>query len=83
MTHDELIEKIEDEISNCIGLMAGATLGEALKAVVELHKPFNIDTDKPLCPRCTEPDLSLKGNPILVMAPYPCPTIQAIEKELG
>lgn len=54
----------------------------ALLAVVNLHKPFNVDTDKPLCPRCMEPGLSIKGNPILVMASYPCETIQAIEKGL-
>ena len=41
MTHDELLQKIDDEISNGLGLMAVATLGEGLKAVVELHKQID------------------------------------------
>ena len=40
MTHDELIQKINDEIDNCKGLMIGAVLGETIKAVVKLHKPI-------------------------------------------
>lgn len=45
----------------------------ALMAVVELHKPEPLDERGDVCLTCC-PDL-------LVL--YPCPTIQAIEKELG
>ena len=44
---------------------------KALRAVVELHKPTN-GYDKNICLAC---------SPQIPMA-YPCPTIQAIEKEL-
>lgn len=91
MTHNELlatidwIGKAKDGESGTATALTVATLASlnALRAVVELHKPFNVDTDKPLCPRCMEPDFSHKGNPILVMASYPCLTIQAIEKVLS
>ena len=45
----------------------------ALRAVVELHKPEPLDERGDVCLTCC-PDL-------LVL--YPCPTIQAIEKELS
>ena len=66
MTHDELLEKIE-ELAKEDGLLGGWTgvAWDALRAVVELHKPDE-RSDK-YC-RCEEI--------------YPCPTIQAIEKEL-
>ena len=43
----------------------------ALRAVVELHHP-----SKKYCWECSFPLDS-------IYVPYPCPTIQAIEKELG
>ena len=46
-------------------------LSNALRAVVELHKPTN-GHNKNVCLAC---------SPEIPMA-YPCPTIQAIEKEL-
>ena len=78
MTHDELLAKINDEIDNGLGLMAVAILGDALRAVVELHK--QIDYVKQfsdgemlerefVCNHCNYD--------------YPCPTIRAIEKELN
>lgn len=68
MTHDELLAKIE---------LQGAGLQpkdnpylDALRAVVELHKPWDKNSaDGIVCWDCEET--------------YPCPTIQAIEKELG
>jgi hypothetical protein len=45
--------------------LAGA---RALRAIVELHKPFE---DSPYCEHCCRMGIE-----------YPCPTIQAIEKEL-
>ena len=58
MTHDELLAKINDEIDNGLGLMAVAILGDALRAVVELHKPYPSKPHKPdgvlLCKECTD-----------------------------
>ena len=75
MTHDELLTKINDEIDNGQGIMAVAILGDALLAVVELHKPYGIDQYpglKSYCVHCEH----------LASQIWPCPTIQAIEKEL-
>ena len=74
MTHDELLAKIEiwkfqtksyDDTYEVHGIL------NALRAVVELHKPITFPDEKGLfCDKCL-PDR------------YPCPTIQAIEKELS
>ena len=73
MTHDELLAKIDEvEIAWQIDGM------NALRAVVELHKPELIESGKEsivICPTCN-PEWFWEN-------PYPCPTIQAIEKELG
>ncbi len=71
MTHDELKDKIED-IEYWQEQYAGKTFIKALRAVVELHKPF--DSQRGMaCLECSnQQDM-----------PYPCPTIQAIEKELA
>ena len=66
MTHDELLEKIPTDFR-------AFKLQDALRAVVELHKPTPFTT--PYCSGCYEVD-------DLYQVPYPCPTIQAIEKEL-
>jgi len=71
MTHEELLEKI-----NRYSLRTSMldTLGwNALRAVVELHKPSPIPDWVP-----TEDKLICWCAHV-----YPCPTIQAIEKELG
>ena len=70
MTHDELLAKI-DSFTCCSG-----THEVALRAVVELHKP----EDEPFqgvfnCAECTQ-------GAFASLTAYPCPTIQAIEKEL-
>ncbi len=72
MTHNELVarvNKLEDSYDT-----EGYAWG-ALKAVVELHNPVDVswknDGSKILCSTCSE------GSDV-----YPCPTIQAIEKEL-
>ena len=72
MTHDELLANI-----NSNNFMESRTLETpyfALRAVVELHKPYKIPEWVPResdysCDRCA--------------GYYPCPTIQAIEKELA
>ena len=67
MTHDELLKKSNNP-----------SLGDAvraLRAVVELHKPYEHEVvSYVFCVGCTI-DLDLAP-------PYPCETIQAIEKEL-
>lgn len=67
MTHDELLAKIDEEIDNGLGLMAVAIFGDALRAVVELHKPSDGQ-----CYEC-----HYEGRN------YPCETIQAIEEQLS
>ena len=66
MTHDELLARLDD-----YGF--GVPPLNALRAVVELHKPEPLDERGDVCLTCC-PDL---------LTLYPCPTIQAIEKELG
>ena len=71
MTHDELLAKINYDIE-------GNPYDEymqALRAVVELHKPMS---DR--MPDCAECVTIHQGETDVVF--YPCPTIQAIEKEL-
>ena len=73
MTHDELLWAINSVVENgtceTVGHYSSA---KALRAVVELHKP--IEGHEHLCSGCWFGD---------GMMSYPCPTIQAIEKELG
>ena len=72
MTHDELLDSIERMMNHDAIFMK-----DALRAVVELHKPSFavVDGVKGLewCYQCADQ----RGY-----AKYPCPTIQAIEKEL-
>ncbi len=70
MTHDELLKKL----SSTNRRYAGSQDNAALRAVVELHKPQEI----------TLPDGSWGlGCEECDTWAYPCPTIKAIEKELG
>ena len=78
MTHDELIYYIDDSTNGLKHehlfekLLANT---KALRAVVELHKPYQHEVvSYVFCHGCTI-DLDLAP-------PYPCETIQAIEKEL-
>ena len=68
MTHDELLASIIDYGENGPIDYGQIDLSKALRAVVELHKPC-----------CDLEELCIECNPNV---PYPCPTIQAIEKEL-
>jgi len=70
MTHDELLA-----ICDNYSFKDSAEPVKALRAVVELHKVilhknYDTDIDRYECQICKD-------------AFYPCPTIQAIEKELG
>lgn len=85
MTHDELLAEINKDIDQTPLVKDYYPLKAlfALRAVVELHKPF--ETTPPweyvkymACDACES--WTTDGAFYL---PYPCPTIQAIEKELG
>lgn len=71
MTHDELLASIQ---FNKQTLESSDKNSEALRAVVELHKPMpgNDIGDSPLCEDCIN----------TAYIEYPCDTIRAIEKEL-
>ena len=80
MTHDELLAKLNSapNADTCWKIAI-------IRAVVELHKPYappfvDIDLSKGggTCFHCS---VDIKENSLAI--PYPCPTIQAIEKELG
>jgi galactose-1-phosphate uridylyltransferase len=75
MTHDELLDRLKND-----NWESYAPYITALRAVVELHKPWIRSKltgvkNYPLCHTCYDN----QGGRVF----YPCPTIQAIEKELG
>lgn len=78
MTHDELRDFIDK--FDAAG-MVNEPVVQALRAVVELHKPLyyrkgEIETKGAHCDECS------KGSHGENAVEYPCPTIQDIEKEL-
>jgi hypothetical protein len=77
VTHDELLAKLEhDGIEPWdYSIPTSHRAIAALRAVVELHKPWN-NGDKDICQECANLIDPWNENC------YPCPTIQAIEKEL-
>ena len=81
MTHEELLAKIGNPVDE--GYQYGdIVFNKTLRAVVELHKPVQGSSDVEIydyvgCDACKE--WSHDGN---MNVAYPCPTIQAIEKEL-
>ena len=89
MTHDELLAYINEEIEvcdpSCNSHKADNQPWLALRAVVELHKPeyweniHDPNWNGNECSVCfTDGNLEIPSARI----DYPCPTIQAIEKEL-
>jgi len=70
MEHDELRDYIDK--FDAAGMVKEPAI-QALRAVVELHKPMeeNCECDREHVPTCEE-----------CVDDYPCLTIQAIEKEL-
>lgn len=74
MTHKELLADIDRKI-----LLSEHTIYpiymQAFRAVVELHRPMS--DREPFCNECRGVH---QGEVDVVI--YPCPTIQAIEKEL-
>ena len=83
MTHDELLAYMNKEINQAAWTTEYYPFKplQALRAVVELHKPI-ISTAYPeslgICLTCTPSSLNFYEA-----TRYPCPTIQAIEKELS
>ena len=83
MTHEELLASIIDYGQNGPIDYGQIDLSKALRAVLELHKPIKAEDLKNnskisgICLACTP--LSLNFYEAIS---YPCPTIQAIEKEL-
>ena len=96
MSNDELLDRIDNALESniCYERLDGIVIDmyprnfeidllfKALRAVVELHKPVQGSSDIQTydyvgCDACVE--WSHDGNMNLR---YPCPTIQAIEKEL-
>jgi hypothetical protein len=77
MTHDKLFDEISVQLVHLPPYALGgpALYLQALRAVVQLHKP----DDKGGCAGCP-PDREYFYES---MEEWPCPTIQAIEKELG
>lgn len=70
MTHDELLELIGNYQGYAPVDYGQVDLVNALRAVVELHyQDFGTPGENVVCDYCK--------------VIYPCPTIQAIEKELG
>lgn len=77
MTHDELLAKINEGSRVC---ELDSPAWSALRAVVELHKPDGNSN----CAYCNKRFACKKcGSRLESYISYPCPTIQAIEKELG
>jgi len=79
---DELLAKIDDEGEFYVQYLdCKPVFISALRAVVELHKPVEVPhNDYATGLGCSAPScLDKYAEP----SPYPCETIQAIEKELG
>jgi len=82
MTHDELLIEINRRLE--VALYNGDPQSiHALRAVVELHKPYipmdNETGDYSVLAYCNCSKAFNERDAIT----YPCPTIQAIEKELS
>ena len=96
MTHDELLAKLADnyqlaDYAELRGEDGSLHTHQALRAVVELHKPVISQQVKDTYPndserRESEPKVCEECSDIWEMymgIVYPCLTIQAIEKELN
>ena len=74
MNYDELLDKLTPSLTHTVYFEFGAIpILNALPAVVELHKPNSMG-DCNACEQWTN------EGPYQIA--YPCPTIQAIKKEL-
>lgn len=81
MTHQELLNKLAYTPHTDPN---GERMHKALRAIVELHKPFESTDAGWLCNWCYTCNFERTGLYMDIdMYSYPCPTIQAIEKELA
>lgn len=83
MTYEELLAKIS-ELNKSFNhpdsvFSFNDIQNKALRAVVELHKPEPTSNGEPGCPECVK---LIRVDDKAMTYRYPCPTIQAIEKEL-
>ena len=76
MTHEELLAKIDERRDYAVERFGLDDAFNALRAVVELHKPVFWQGIEMVCDGCGM-DIEQNYN-----SAYPCKTIQAIEKEL-
>ena len=76
MTHEELLARVQYNQGYQMGL-DGYRICSALREVVELHKPLPIVNGDGAENCCWCQIAGIRETP------YPCPTIQAIEKELN
>ena len=88
MTHDELLAKIDYTVAIYEGLSVLDTRVltaylKALRAVVELHKPIDAAKGLSQASRDILGYTNVCGECLYDGGPYPCNTINAIEKELG
>ena len=76
MTHEELLEELNEAIADFdLKYDNSNPYYKALRTVVELHKPEQINPTYLVCTNCYDEE----SGP----SDYPCDTIQAIEKDLG
>jgi len=75
MTYNKLLKKINKEIKSYDGVLQVCKEWIALRAVVELHKPFENYFKIMICSHCLNSKIAKEHF-------YPCPTIQAIEEGL-
>jgi hypothetical protein len=75
MTHEELLAELDELDHSCS--VVGITVS-ALRAVVELHEPHPVSTTESMKDGKWQSNIHCDD----CHSVYPCPTIQAIEKEL-
>ena len=80
MTHNQIIDAIDRQIVIAPTFALGGYVVwlHALRAVVEMHKPFMYDGRFGQFERCS----GCASEEEWLGEIYPCPTIQAIQKEL-
>jgi hypothetical protein len=83
VNHDELLARIAKLSITPETNVVPSELATALMAVVELHKPFEIPDEAKNSDTLLQDGIACYLCSTECYHHYPCPTIQAIEKELG
>ena len=80
MTYEELLAKLNEQ-SRMIYANQTELIGwfNALRTVIEMHKPELTSSGELGCPECVK---LIRTDDRAMTYRYPCPTVQAIEKEL-